>query len=252
MILATPIGGSDKIDGSGKYVFRNRESSKLTAYALAELLFNKDYNNVALFVSSSASPISYAESFLEKFSSLGGKIAFTFNYLETSPDVRTSILKLKDSKINAVYVVAGKDKDGAEIVKQLKEMGYNGLIVGGPALDTTGFFQSAKESAEGIIIAVAPVDYNAPNAEKIFQEYEEKYKRKMSFSAANAYDLVILLNSASKKCGSNTDCIREYLLSVKEYPGLGGKTTFNENGGVTKPMQYKIVKDGEFVNYEAS
>ncbi|MFA6064645.1 MAG: ABC transporter substrate-binding protein [archaeon] len=252
VILATPIAGSDKVDGAGKYVFRNRESSKFTAYSLAELLNAKGYNRVALFVaSSSASPISYQKSFLEKFQSFGGS-AESFSYAESSPDVRTSIAKVKELDINAVYVIAGKDSDGAEVIRQLKEMGFDGLIVGGPALETTKFFESTKGSAEGVVIAVAPVDSSAPNATQVLEEYKSTYGKEMSFSAANAYDLVMLLNSASGKCDSNTDCIREYLLSVKDYPGLGGKTSFNPNGGVSKVMSYKIANEGKFVPYKAS
>ena len=172
VILATPIAGSDKVDGAGKYVFRNRESSKFTAYALAELLVSKGYNRVALLVaSSSASPISYQKSFLEKYQTLGGS-AESYSYSESSPDVRTSIAKVNELDINAVYVVAGKDSDGAQVIKQLKEMGYAGLIVGGPALETTKFFESSKGSAEGVMIAVAPVDSSAPNATQILEEYK--------------------------------------------------------------------------------
>jgi len=251
VILATPIGGSDKIDGAGKYVFRNREPSKATAYALAELIFAKGYKEAALFIATSSSPISYSESFLEKYSSLGG-FAQRYNYSETSVDVRTSITKIKEGGIGAVYVVASKDKDGSEIVKQLKEMGYSGLIVGGPALETQAFFESARESVEGVIIAVAPVDVNAPNAKEILQEYKSTYGKEMVFSAANAYDLIIILNKAAGLCGEDTDCIRQYLLAVKDYPGMGGRTTFNLNGGVTKPMSYKIATEGKFVLYEGS
>ncbi|MFA6419515.1 MAG: ABC transporter substrate-binding protein [archaeon] len=249
-ILFTPIGGSDKIDGSGKYVFRNREPSKLTAYTLAEFLFKKHLSKVLLLVGkSSASPASYAQSFTEKFSSLGG-LSENYYYDEASPDVRIALTKAKDNNTGAIYVVAGKDKDGADVVRQIKEMGFSGLVVGGPALDTTKFFESAREASEGVIIAVAPVDTSAPNAKNVLAEYKSKYGGDMPFAAANAYDMIMLLNSAAGKCVENTDCIREYLLSVKDYPGLGGKTTFNSSGGVTKPLALKVAKDGKFVLYK--
>jgi branched-chain amino acid transport system substrate-binding protein len=251
-ILFTPIGGSDKIDGAGKYVFRNREPSKLTAYSLAEFISKKGLNKVALFVAkSSSSPISYEKSFLEKANQIG--LAFeSFYYDEASVDVRTSIARAKENGDVAAYVIASKDKDGAEVIRQLAEMGFDGLIVGGPALDTSKFFEASQGSAEGVIIAVASVDSSAPNASKVLSDYKQKYNSEMTFFAANAYDMVMLLNSAAGKCGEDTDCIREYLLSVKDYPGLGGKTTFNPNGGVTKPLGYKIASDGKFVQYEAS
>lgn len=252
VILFSPIAGSDNVDSAGKYVFRNRESSKLTAYALAELLAMSGYKKVALFVaSSSSSPASYEQAFIEKFPLLGGNIVLDFHYNENQPDIRTGILKAIDADASAVYVVASKDKDGAKVVQQLKELGYEGLIVGGPALETTNFFVAAKEAAEGVIIASPPVDLNAPNAKQILETYKAKYGREMSFSAANAFDMVNLLNAAAGKCESDTDCTKEYLLFVKDYPGIGGKTTFNPNGGVTKPLSLKIAKDGKFVPYPA-
>jgi branched-chain amino acid transport system substrate-binding protein len=251
-LLLTPVAGSDKVDGAGKYVFRNREPSKLVAYALADLVNKRGINRVALFIASSSSPISYADSFVERFSSLGKSVDYNFKYDETSVDVRTAISIAKANNINAVFVVASKDKDGAQVVKQLKELGYTGLIVGGPALETPAFFDSVGDSAQGIIIATAMVDESAPDANRILVEYKKRFGIEMPFYAANAYDLVMLLNLAAGKCKDDTDCIRDYLHSVKEYPGIGGKTTFNSDGGVTKPMAYKIAQGGKFVLYKAS
>jgi branched-chain amino acid transport system substrate-binding protein len=252
IILFTPIGGSDKIDSSGEYVFRNREASKLTTDALANLLDKKGYDKVVLFVAkTSASAISYEQFFIEKFSSLGKKVELSFHYDETQPDVRIGIAKAIEANINAIYVIAGKDKDGGEVINQLKQMGFTGLIVGGPALDTDKFFEVTQRASEGLIIAISMIDKNAPNAKTLLQDYNAKYKKEMNQWAANAFDMINLLNESAIKCGSDTKCIKNYLYSVKDYPGLGGKTTFNELGGVTKPMQYKIVKNGKFVLYEA-
>ena len=37
------------------------------------------------------------------------------------------------------------------------------------------------------------------------------------------------------------------MYSVKDYPGMGGVTTFDENGDVVKPIVVRIVRNGEFV-----
>jgi branched-chain amino acid transport system substrate-binding protein len=252
IILFSPIAGSDKVDELGEYVFRNREPSKLTAFSIAQFLIDKNYKESGLFVAkSSSSPLSYEKAFREKYSLLGGVVDNSFYYDESQVDVRMEVARLNENNIDAVYVVASKDKDGAEVIKQLIEMGYSGLIVGGPALDTQNFFSAAKNAGEGVIIAMPAINAKAPNADILLARFKERFGREMNPWEANAFDMVNLLNASAVKCGSDTDCIKNYLYSVKNYPGLGGVTTFNSFGGVEKPMTLKIAKDGKFVKLEA-
>ena len=60
-----------------------------------------------------------------------------------------------------------------------------------------------------------------------------------------------ILSQAVDSCkGAKTDCIRDYLYDLKDYPGIGGKTTFDANGDVVKDIALKTIKNKEFIKYE--
>ena len=60
-----------------------------------------------------------------------------------------------------------------------------------------------------------------------------------------------IVADAVKSCkGDNSECIKSFLYKVKDYPGVGGLTTFDQNGDVVKPVILKTVKNGQFVKYE--
>lgn len=42
------------------------------------------------------------------------------------------------------------------------------------------------------------------------------------------------MGEALKKCGENVDCIRNYLVNLKDYPGVSGKINFDENGDLAE------------------
>jgi len=64
------------------------------------------------------------------------------------------------------------------------------------------------------------------------------------------YDSVKITEEDLKKCDENVDCIRNYLVNLKDYPGISGKINFDENGDVTKSLKIKTITNGQFVPYE--
>ena len=65
--------------------------------------------------------------------------------------------------------------------------------------------------------------------------------------AADAYDAVKLLADAIESVGNSGPKIKDYLYGVKDYPGAGGITTFDEDGAVVKPVMFKKFENGEFI-----
>ena len=43
--------------------------------------------------------------------------------------------------------------------------------------------------------------------------------------------------------------MKEYIYRVKDYTGVGGVLTFDENGDVEKPLEIFVVKNGKFEKY---
>ena len=61
-------------------------------------------------------------------------------------------------------------------------------------------------------------------------------------------DLIVKAVNECKKI--DTNCMKNKLSEVKDYPGALGILTFDKNGDVYYPYFLKTVKNGQFVKYE--
>ncbi len=84
-----------------------------------------------------------------------------------------------------LIIVSGLAADGGNLVKQLRELGYTGLIIGGNGLNTTNVFPVCGKSCDGVLIAQAysPSYDNAINKEFLEAYRAEQKKQPPQFSA---------------------------------------------------------------------
>ena len=68
--------------------------------------------------------------------------------------------------------------------------------------------------------------------------------------SANSYDALKILANIINKSGYNADKIKHALYKTKNYPGVSGLTTFDNNGDVIKPVIIKTVRNGKFTIFK--
>ena len=74
-------------------------------------------------------------------------------------------------------IISGLAADSDNLVKQLRDLGYKGLIVGGNGLNTPNLFPVCKAACDGILVAQA-YSYQAEGA--INQAFREAFKAKQN------------------------------------------------------------------------
>jgi branched-chain amino acid transport system substrate-binding protein len=84
-----------------------------------------------------------------------------------------------------LVIVSGLAADGGNLVKQLRELGYTGLIIGGNGLNTTNVFPVCAKACDGVLIAQAysPTYDNEINKEFLAAYTAEQKKQPPQFSA---------------------------------------------------------------------
>ncbi|MBW2990882.1 ABC transporter substrate-binding protein, partial [Candidatus Woesearchaeota archaeon] len=213
--------------------------SKLNARTASVLYINQDNG------------IGYKQGFIEKFEELGGRIVSEESYEPGTTDFRTHLSKIKEKNPD-VFFLAGQEAELA--VKQTRELGIKAQILGPTTLETSDMVRIAENAAEGIIYTTPTFDPEdkSERVQEYLRKYKEKYGDISEYRAANAYDAVYIIALMIEKCGSerNTECIRDELYKVENYPGVSGNITFDENGDVIKPTMIKTIRNGQFVKYE--
>ncbi len=77
-----------------------------------------------------------------------------------------------------LIVISGLAADGGNLVRQLRELGYKGLIIGGNGLNTSNIFSVCNKFCDGIIIAQAYSPEAPGEINATFREAYVKQKKK--------------------------------------------------------------------------
>ena len=72
-----------------------------------------------------------------------------------------------------LIIISGLAADGGNLVKQLRELGYKGLIIGGNGLNTSNLLPVCKAQCDGVLIAQA---YSPELPNEINTAFREAYK----------------------------------------------------------------------------
>ena len=81
-------------------------------------------------------------------------LATVQTFQTTDTDFTTQATNILNAKPDLV-IVSGLAADGGNLVKQLRDLGYKGLIIGGNGFNTTKVFAVCQQQCDGLIIAQA-------------------------------------------------------------------------------------------------
>lgn len=113
----------------------------------------------------------------------------------------TTAINLKPDLV----IISGLAADGGNLVKQLRELGYEGIIIGGNGLNTSNIFPVCQAKCDGILIAQAYSPELDNEINKVFREayFEENQKDPPQFSA-QAFTGVQVFVEALRKLDTKT------------------------------------------------
>lgn len=248
VVLLTTAAGSDKIRDAGDYVFRNRESGSLSADKIAAACIGRfGLKKIAILHSNSANGVSYRDDFKRAAERLGGNIVLAVGYSEGKTDYRAEIEQLRAQSPQAVYL-AGLDQELGLILKQAKEMRFSPKFFASPGGISQKLLEIAGDASEGLVSASAPFDTesNDPKVHSFTTAFKSRYGENPDFIAANSYDAVYILAAVFKNGAKEAEQIKQGLYETRDFSGVGGLTTFDSNGEVTKPITLLQVSNGTF------
>ena len=252
VVLLTTAAGSDKIKDAGDYVFRNRESGETQSEAIARACVEYfKCKDVAILHSTSANGVSYRDGFRKAIESLGGRVGVSIGYNEGKTDYRAEIEQLRAKSPRAVYM-AGLDHEMGLILKQSKELGFAPQFFASAGAISSKLLEIAADGAEGLVCGSAP--FNSESDDLRVRAFAEGFKRRFNetpdWIAANSYDAIYLLADLFKNGSATAEQLKTGLYGIKDFPGVGGRTTFDQNGEVTKPILLVVVKSGKFTPFK--
>ncbi len=127
---------------------------------------------VVFYAQNDAFSSSETVTFQETVQKLGLNLASVQTFQTTDTDFSAQISNALAFNPQ-LAIISGLAADGGNLVKQLREFGYEGIIVGGNGLNTANIFPVCQNFCDGIIIAQA---YSYANESDINQTFRNIYK----------------------------------------------------------------------------
>src|ERR687885_779674 len=204
------IGASNtapKIPEIGDYIARVSAPVSLVApnAIKAALKLNPSLKKIAVFYAQNdAFTTSETQIFQQAIKQQGLNIVTIQKFQTTDTDFQAQAGNAINLQPDLI-VISGLAADGGNLVRQLRELGYKGLIIGGNGLNTSNIFSVCKKLCDGIIIAQAyspeaPGEINAA----FRNAYVTQSKKEPPQFSAQAFTAVQVLVDALKALDQKT------------------------------------------------
>ena len=132
-------------------------------------------------------------------------------YKETDLDSRAQITKILATNPDGVYIV-GYGPGYTNALNQIKEQGYNGVIMSDYTISGQEAQENVKDKA-GIFFAEADSRNNPARLNRFLNAYRAEYNKDASYHARLGYDAIYIIAEAFKKVWKRLPILIHFLAS---------------------------------------
>jgi branched-chain amino acid transport system substrate-binding protein len=191
--------------------------------------------------------------FKSRFTELGGTILLEESYDDKATDFSAQIAKIKALATKPdFYYVSAMPYNIGPIVKQFRDAGIDGPIVGGDGYDTPDLLTVAGDAANNVFFTTHAL-IDATGGTEGIKKFMAAYKAEFGHDPENAfaalgYDTVYLLADAVKRAnGIDAAAVKKALEETKGFKGITGSITFSADAHVPqKGVTVIAVAGGKF------
>lgn len=149
-------------------------------------------------------------------------------------DYSAIVTNIRSANPDAVFWTA-YFADGGLLIRQLRQMGYQGVIAVGDGSNSPQLFEIAGQAAEGVFAFSNPTAQFIPEAASFIETYQADYGTAPGPYAPLAYDGMKLLASAIEQAGSTEpQAIIDALAAADGFEGLAGPISFTEENTLAR------------------
>ncbi len=228
------------------YLFRNCLSDEVQAVQIAEFAVEElGLGKFAVLYTTNDYGKSLRDAFENKAEELAEVVAVEA-FADKDNDFKPQLTAIKEKNPDCLYI-AGYYTEAAKIAQQAKDLGMDVQILGADGLCNAVLLEIGGEAVEGTYATSGFYpDDPSPAVQNFVKAYQDKHGEEPDMFAAQGYDAARIVIEAIKSKGSTSEEIREGLAATKDFPGITGKTSIDEEGDTIKDVLILKVEDGKF------
>lgn len=196
--------------------------------------------------------VGLANAFIETFKKGGGTIVLDQSYTDKDVDFKAQLTTIRSAKPDAIFVPGYYNQVGL-VARQAKEMGLNVPLLGGDGWDSPKLFEIGGKALTGSYISN---HYSPDDKSELVQSFIKRFKQAYGVIpdglSAQGYDAANVLFDAIKRAGGvDRKMVRDALAATKDFAGVTGKISIDNNRNALKPAVVLKIEDNKF-NYVTS
>ncbi len=248
--MISPASTNPEVTAIGDYIFRVCFIDPFQATVLSKFAINtlKAKKIAILKDVKNAYSTGLSDFFEKEFKNMGGEIVEVQSFSSGDKDFKAQLTAIKSKNPDAIFIPAYYT-DVNLISIQAREVGITVPLLGSDGWESEKLTEGkAKDALEGCFFSTHVSTENPdPAIQNFIKKYKEKYSSMPDAMSFLAYDAGMILFDAIKRAGTvDPTKIKEEIAKTKDYSGVTGKITINDQRNAIKPAVILEIKGGEF------
>ena len=236
VVLLSASATSPDIASAGDYIFRTAINDLRLGIDIGNTLWVDGARKIATITESTDYAEGARRTAVEQFKQLGGSVAAEESYSSDVIDFRSQLTKLLDEEPNALLVAAQGEASGGTIVKQARELGYDGPIYSEIVPASPEALRIAGDAATGLKAIVPNPELTSTAGREFLARFKARYGvvASLPWFQGSAYDDVYIAAECLKQTNDDQDAdgFRDCLYNLTWSGAIGDNYSFDENGDV--------------------
>ncbi len=235
VVLFSGLATNPDIANAGDYIFRTSMSDAQLGVDAGNVMWADGVRNLATISETTDYAEGVRRTSVAQFEKRGGTVVAEERYGSDTTDFRTQLTKLIGESPDALLVAAQSEFTGGTIIKQVRELGFEGQIyadivpVGATALEIAG------DAAAGTKAILADISPSNAKGQEVLANFRARYDYvTLAWYIGSVYDDVYITAECLKQTNDDQDAdgFRDCLYAITWTGAIGENYTFDENGEV--------------------
>ena len=235
VVMFSASATSPDIEGAGDYIFRTAINDALLGVDAGNTMWADGIRTLATINESTDYAEGVQKTTVEQFVKRGGQVVAEEKYASDVTDFRTQLTKLFGANPDAVLLAAQSEFTGGTIVKQARELGYEGPFYSEVVPTGTTALEIAGDAATGLKAIIPSPDLETQKGKDFLANFRTRYGYvTLPWFIGSAYDDVHIAAECLSRTDDDQDAdgFRDCLYDITWNGTIGDGYSFDENGEV--------------------
>ena len=234
-ILFSGLASNPDIANAGDYIFRTQISDIEVGIATGNLLWSDGMRTLATITEATDYAEGVRRTTAAQFQKLGGSIVAAEQYAPDTIDFRSQLSKLLAANPDALHLAPQSEASAGSIIKQAREIGYDGPIYAETVSIGTSALEIAGDAATGMKAVAADLDPANAKGQEVLANFRARYDYiTLPWHLGSAYDDVYITAECLRQTNDDQDAdgFRDCLYDITWSGAIGDNYSFDANGEV--------------------